>query len=400
MRVLFYGMQSSGASTLALTLAQKPDSVAFVDIWNMFAAPELKTDRDTVAKVVITSAFDLELHRRRFRPDVTILVLRHPVDTFCSLVDKSYANESGLIDEKFEILDQVLKEGKGVDEIFFYEDFVFSPRSLIELCDRIGWSIPWDALLFRRTEREIQETNAEACPGIHHRLKYGLGNIYGGSLLRDRVKFLKPWGRTSYLPQLCPTVFQRYAAAQAKRGERWYLPSRALLSCNLHRIVREVSGRDESPASTGRSGYKLSLTNPTAKCFISETALVLCPADCISGTRLSLAGLPGRPFNRVSGVAFAQHPGALGTVIRMRIESLEGETLAQQEFTLRHAEMRSVDLSFNARASTVTLSLEVRLAGGVQSIANAEVCFQDLKLDQADAMAGEPIPETLGQQSF
>ena len=68
MRVLVYGMQSSGASLVTLTLAQKRECVAFVDIWNMFAAPELKTDHDIVAKVVVTTAFSLEVHRRRFRP--------------------------------------------------------------------------------------------------------------------------------------------------------------------------------------------------------------------------------------------------------------------------------------------------------------------------------------------
>jgi hypothetical protein len=60
MRVLLYGMQSSGASILAFALAQKPDCLAFVDIWNMFwnmfAAPELETDRDCVAKAVVTTA--------------------------------------------------------------------------------------------------------------------------------------------------------------------------------------------------------------------------------------------------------------------------------------------------------------------------------------------------------
>src|SRR5580704_13666858 len=117
MRVLLYGMQSSGASVLAFTLAQKPDSVAFVDIWNMFAVPELVTDRDTVAKVVVTTAFSLDVHRRRFRPDVTLLVLRHPVDTYESLRGKPYANESGLMDEKLAVLEDVLRAGTGFDHI-------------------------------------------------------------------------------------------------------------------------------------------------------------------------------------------------------------------------------------------------------------------------------------------
>jgi len=381
MKVLFYGMQSSGASILAFALAQKPDSVGFVDIWNMFAAPELVTDRDVVAKVVVTSAFSLDVHRRRFRPDVTILVLRHPVDTYYSLFGKTYANESGLIDEKFAVLDKVLKSGKGFDQVFFYEDFVFTPNRLIELCHRIGWRITSDALLFRRTQREIQDANAAACPGIHHRLKYGLGNIHGRGLLRDRVEFSEPWGKTSHLPKLCATVFRHYAAAQTERGERWHRPSRALLSCDLHRIFRELSGSDAIPANARRFSYQLSLTEPTTQCRTSEAALLLCPGESSSGTKLSIAGLPARPFNRISGMAFAQHPCALGTVTRIRMESSLGETLAEQEFTLRHAEMRSIDLNFQAVGST-TLSLEVRLASGVKSAANAEVCFQDLRLEQ------------------
>jgi hypothetical protein len=80
MRVLIYGMQSSGASAITFTAAQKPDCVAFVDIWSHFAAPQLGTSRDVVAKVVVTTAFPRSLHRGRFRPDYTILVLRHPAD--------------------------------------------------------------------------------------------------------------------------------------------------------------------------------------------------------------------------------------------------------------------------------------------------------------------------------
>jgi len=211
MRVLLYGMQSSGASVLALTLAQKADSLAFIDIWNMFAAPELETQRDSVAKVVVTSAFSLEVHRQRFRPDVTCLVLRHPVDTYYSLQGKSYANESGLIDEKFVILEKVFLAGKGFDHVVYYEDFVFSPRGLIDLCNDIGWLITCDALLFSRRQQDIQDTNAAACPGIHERLKYGVGNVHTRGMLRDRVRFSKPWGKTSHLPLLCPSLFEHTA---------------------------------------------------------------------------------------------------------------------------------------------------------------------------------------------
>ena len=76
MRLLFYGMQSSGASIFALIAAQAPDCVAFIDIWSMYVAPRLATKHDVVAKVVVTASYPLQLHRERFRPDLTVLVLK------------------------------------------------------------------------------------------------------------------------------------------------------------------------------------------------------------------------------------------------------------------------------------------------------------------------------------
>jgi hypothetical protein len=375
-------MQSSGASVLAYTLAQKPGSLAFIDIWNMFAAPELKTERDSVAKVVVTTAFSLKVHRRRFRPDVTLLVLRHPADAYDSLSGKSYANESGLIDEKFALLEEVFRAGKGFDHIVYYEDFVFSPRSLITLCDRIGWQIDYDALLFGRTQRDIQDTNAAACPGIHGRLKYGSGNIQTRGVLRDRVRFAEPWGKSAHLPLLCPSLFDHYSALRADRGAQWHLPSPALMSCSLRAIMEGLTNSGVVPEQSERAGYRLQLTNGTPHCRVDNAALVLSPAAPGRETQLTVAGLPGRPFNRICGTAHAEHPRALGTSTRIRIEDAFGECLAEQEFTLSHSDMRSIDLAFQPPFSEIRLSLGVRLAKCADSIAHAGVCFQDLRLEQ------------------
>jgi len=382
MRVLLYGMQSSGASALALALAQKPDSLAFVDIWNMFAAPELETDREVVAKVVVTTAFSLEVHRRRFRPDVTVLVVRHPVDNYYSLLGKTYANESGLIDEKFAILEKVLKSRKGFDHVFFYEDFVFSPQSLIGLCDRMGWPITWDALLFRRTQREIQRSNAAACPGIHGRLKYGAGNVYDRGLLRDRVKFSEPGGKTSHLPMQCPSLFARYSAARADRGALWHLPPRALLTCSLETVVRALIGSRAIPRRSEHAGYRLTFAEAAPLCRLDEAGLVLCPGDHQRDTRLTISGLPGRPFNRIGGTAYMLHPRALGTHIAVRVEGEGGYCLGEHAFTLGHSAMRTIDVAFEPQVSQVGLTLSVRLADDVNIAADAEVCFQDLRLEQ------------------
>jgi hypothetical protein len=382
MRVLLYGMQSSGASALAFTLAQKPDSVAFVDIWNMFAAPELETDRDSVAKVVVTTAFSLEVHRRRFRPDVTFLVLRHPADTHESLIGKSYANESGLIDEKFAVLEEVFRSGSGFDQIVYYEDFVFSPRGLVALFDSIGWQIGYDALLFGRTQREILDTNAAACPGIDGRLKYGPGNIQTRGVLRDRVRFAEPWGKSANLPRLCPSLLDHYSALRADRGSLWHVPSAGTLSCRLDPLLRRLTELGVIPQQSEQAGYKLRLSEGTSRCQLSDAGIALCPDGQGRETQLRVSGLPGQPFNRLYGAAYAEDPRALGTSTRIWIEDAEGKCLAQQEFTLCHSDMRYIDLSFESQVSTIALSLGVRLAETVNKPAHGGVCFQNLRLEQ------------------
>lgn len=382
MRMLLYGMQSSGASVLAFALAQKPDSVAFVDIWNMFAAPELATDRDSVAKVVVSTGYSLEVHRQRFRPDVTLLVLRHPADTYDSLGGKPYANEAGLMDEKFALLEQVFRAGKGFDHIVYYEDFVFCPRGVIARFAGMGWPIGYEALLFGRSQREIQDANAAACPGIHERLKYGGGNFQTRGLVRDRVRFADPWGRTAHLPRLCPSLFDHYSALRAERGELWHVPSRAVLSCKLGAIARELAPSDEIPPQSERAGYRLRFVDGTPQSRITDTEIVLCPAAHGRETRLTLSGLPGRPFTRIRGAASAEHPLGAGTTLRVRIESAGGGCLAEQEFTLRHADMRHIDLAFEPQVSAITLSLGVRLAGNANSPDHSSIRIQDLRLEQ------------------
>ncbi len=383
MKVLLYGMQSSGASLLAFTLAQKPDTIAFIDIWNMFAAPELEAeDRDTVAKVVVTTAYSLELHRQRFRPDVTLLVLRHPADTYDSLFGKSYANESGLIDEKFALLETVFRAGVGFDHIVYYEDFAFSPGETIALFERIGWPLDYEALLFRRTLREIQSANVVACPEIHGRLKYGAGNIQTTSVLRDRVKFSKPWEKTAHLPRICPALLEHYSALREERGELWHVPSTALLSCDLGAMMREFTDSGVIPQRSERAGYKLHFAGGTPQCRITDTELVLYPHANGRETRLTVSGLPGRPFNRIRGVAYAEHPLSPGTTMLIRVEGAGGECLAEQEFTLSHSNMRHIDLAFQVQVSTIALTLGVRSPEHKNLPDHSGICIQALRMEQ------------------
>ena len=382
MKLLLYGMQSSGASMLALMLAQKPNSLGFIDIWNMFAAPEFETERDCVAKVVVTTAFGLEMHRKRFRPDITLLALRHPGDTYESLVGKDYANDGGLINEKFALLDQVVRKGSGFDDILYYEDFVFSPKNTIAVANGVGWKIGPETLLFSRTPEVIKQSNMDACPDLHNQLKYGAGNIGGHNVIRDRVRFAAPWGKTSHLPELCPALLDHYAQCRALRGEAWHIPSRALLSCDIAPVLRGKTASGEILPVSEYDGYKLGLTNGTTHCRATDTELILGPVSNGQWTEFTVTGLPGQPFNRIAGSVCSMHGLAKGTLARVRIEKSGGALLAEKEFRLSQLDMRNIDLAFEPQKSTIALRLSLSVPAGEDSTEEDSLCFRGLRLEQ------------------
>ena len=279
-------------------------------------------------------------------------------------------------------MEEVLRAGTGFDHVVHYEDFVFCPRELIGLFGRIGWQVGFEALEFSRSPREIEDANAEACPDLQTQLKYGSGNVRPQGVLRDRIRFSQPWGKTAHLPQLCPSLFEHYSAMRRERGEAWHVPSRALLSCSLSAIVRGQKVSGAIPEHSERSGYELRLTNGTAQCRVSDTQLVLCPAPSGQDTQFAVSGLPGLPFNRVCGSVFTQHPLALGTWTRIRVENAGGECLAAQELILSHSDMRQFEVAFVPQTSTITLSLTVRLENDGNSHRHSSLCFRELRLEQ------------------
>lgn len=385
MRILLYGMQSSGASAIAYTLAQRPDSLAFVDIWNMYAAPELPVtpDEAIVAKAVVTTAYPLERHRQRFRPDLTVLVLRHPVDTYNSLFGRSYANESGSIDEKFRLFEEVLQSGAGFDHLVYYEDFAFSPRSVIDFFSSIGWRVGYDALLFRRSQENIRAANHARYPEIDEYFKYGVGNIQTGGVLRDRVLLGLPWGRTAHLPELCPSTFDRYSVVRKERGDQWHIPPRAVLSCSLHAALRELAGPCAIPRKAEKLGYRFDFTGGTSKCRIEDSELLLFPSNRDHPTEITISGLPGAPFNRLRGIFTSQHPLGSGTVAQLSLKDRDGTCLASSEFTLRHCDLKNFDLDFSTASSGLSLSVAVRSEQSNTPSAYSGISIRNLRLDQA-----------------
>lgn len=182
MRLLVYAMQSSGASTFAHLLAQRPDSLALVDVLNMYAAPRIEARVPALAKCVVTTSFPLDLHVERFRPDRTVLLLRRPYDNYYSLKSKPWRNHSGLIDEKFEVLERVFRERGRFDAVILYEDFVERRPHVFEALAGLGWPVEESWFGFPRSQNDIANYIWEHEPDLFQRFELAFGNFHHGGV--------------------------------------------------------------------------------------------------------------------------------------------------------------------------------------------------------------------------
>jgi hypothetical protein len=213
MRLLVYGMQSSGATAFTLFLAQRPDCLALVDILNNYAAPRVQTDLDMVVKVTMTTAYPLAVHMERFRPDRVILLVRDPHDTYQSLRSKNYRNHSGLLDEKFLILDQVFAERARFDAVIRYEDFVARDPSVMETITGLGWPVEDGFYSYKRRHDELMGALWRHMPDLFERLELNFGNVQGKEVserFRDKPRDPEVEKR---LRALCPRALAYYREA-------------------------------------------------------------------------------------------------------------------------------------------------------------------------------------------
>lgn len=216
MRLLIHGMQSSGATAFTLFLAQRPDCLALVDVLNNYAAPRIDTPLDMVVKVVVTTAYPLAVHVERFRPDRVVLLLRDPRDNYQSLRTKPYANHSGLLDEKFVLMDQLFAERhQRFDAVVEYEDFVARAPQVSETMGRLGWPVEDGFHEYRRRHEELLNALWTHAPNLHQRMEFAFGNVQGREVsqkYRDKPRDPELEAR---LETLCPRLLAHY---RAKRG--------------------------------------------------------------------------------------------------------------------------------------------------------------------------------------
>ena len=210
MRLLVHGMQSSGATSFSMFLAQRTEALALVDIPNNFAAPRLSTPLDVVAKVVITTAYPLAVHVDRFRPDRTILFLRDPRDNYVSLRSKPYRNYAGLMREKFRLLEGIFAERDRYDAVIHYEDFVARDPDVIATVRRLGWMAEEDHFAFRRLHDDILRMLWEHEPALMDDMEVVFGNFRGREVT-DRFRDQPADAAVdAALAELCPRLLAYY----------------------------------------------------------------------------------------------------------------------------------------------------------------------------------------------
>lgn len=210
MRLLVHGMQSSGATAFAQMLAQRPGCVALVDIPNDYAAPRVTTRRDFVAKAVVTTAYPLAVHVERFRPDAVVLLLRDPRATYASLRTKDYRNASGLMREKFLLLDQLFAEADRFDAVVHYEDFVAGDPGVAAALAALGWPVADSYRAFRRSYDELLGSLWEAEPALREEMAVVFGNMRGRAV--SAAHLARRWDAAAEraVEQLCPRLLAHY----------------------------------------------------------------------------------------------------------------------------------------------------------------------------------------------
>ncbi|OYQ37189.1 hypothetical protein CHU95_02245 [Niveispirillum lacus] len=212
-------MQSSGATAFTQMLAQRPGCVALVDIPNNFAAPRVTTRLDFVAKAVVTTAYPLATHVERFRPDAVILFLRDPRVNHVSLRTKDYRHRSGLMEEKFLILDQLFAERHRFDAVVHYEDFVLGDPSVGKALADLGWPVEDGYREFRRSYDELLASLWAAEPDLRDRMDVVFGNAKGRAVSQAPIK--KDWDRAveAAVAHLCPRLLAHYQQRDAAAAE-------------------------------------------------------------------------------------------------------------------------------------------------------------------------------------
>lgn len=230
MRLLLYGLQSSGASLFAYFLAQVPDSVAVIDLWarrrrGLFrgttpVAPRIESTGPVVVKCAVTSTVSWEQHVASFRPDRTILFLRDPLATAASLQRKPYRRHGGSIDAKLSLIERLHRKRDGFDAVVHYEDFVDDRAGTVARIACLGWrSEPGHYGLPRGLDEVVRFARSSSvwCDENFGTL-WDTGNIRPGAIEAAPPEGDHTEQDRERIERLCPTLWAAYEDRRLKEG--------------------------------------------------------------------------------------------------------------------------------------------------------------------------------------
>jgi hypothetical protein len=212
-RVLLYGMQSSGASLMALLAAQGPRTLAVVDLWNPEPAPALEHDGPVVLKATVGPVgFPAQIER--FGPTATVLVLRDPVDQISVLAGESYRDYAAPLAQKLATFERVFaRHATEFTLVLEYEELVRRPAVTAAALGALGLELPPDAAEFPRSLETVVAYACEVSTWCRDNLRrrWGTGRVdgraiappTGASVLRapEALELARRW---------CPSLLDHY----------------------------------------------------------------------------------------------------------------------------------------------------------------------------------------------
>lgn len=214
MRVLVYGLQSSGASLFTYFMAQKKDCIGIIDLFNKHLMPSFSDveDIDIVAKCVVTTRYPLQEHVSSFKPDKTILFIRNPYNNWVSLSGKSWKKENGTMEQKFAIMEDCFVNQDRFDTVVKYEDFVGDKQGTMEKLSAYG--VEDYFFDFKRQPLHIRRfNNAHSRECVQKKFKYNTGKLHIRSkdvISKSYVKKVIPPKLDVKLNGICPELCKHY----------------------------------------------------------------------------------------------------------------------------------------------------------------------------------------------
>lgn len=223
MRILVYGLQSSGASLFTYFLGQLQNSFALIDVSARRKAPvasffqnyEQKNTK-IITKCTIT-AIPYQNIVDLYKPDLRILFIKNPFQNFMSLKQKRYRRTGGTLFNKIRLLESYFNQSEQLfDCVIKYEDFLNNRELVISQLNKIGLDVNKEMYNFNK---DVMEVSSE---GLKNKWKLnridvrvGYGNIHLDSLNKPILNYNKVYEVDSHSARIvkryCPQLVKYYS---------------------------------------------------------------------------------------------------------------------------------------------------------------------------------------------